>query len=275
MAPSNPETPFCRLANLIRRRHCFTSIPDLETELRSLHNSLQEGRTSYQYLVVTSIPFDRCTEVAQVSQRIKFARFTLDHQEGTLITKIMPSARHDLALAEFTKYFLLGVSAMDPELVTCYGSTTQRFRNWTKEPDASFASQRFPDRLSFVIEIGSSESAGHLQIDAQGWLQMPGSPVELVLTIDISQIGRSITFKQWTQSAVLGRTQSHKAPIEEVESVLVSEDPTGQIYVSGPVCLSFARIVGRPPSQGEGDIVISEVVLKRIASKVWCAIGLS
>ncbi|KAL4943630.1 hypothetical protein BDV06DRAFT_189533 [Aspergillus oleicola] len=57
--------------------------------------------------------------------------------------------------------------------------------NWAKEPDACWAPESTDD-LTVVLEVGASESAPRLAINARGWLETPGTTVKACITINLS-----------------------------------------------------------------------------------------
>ncbi|KAL4766517.1 uncharacterized protein BDW70DRAFT_126143 [Aspergillus foveolatus] len=63
--------------------------------------------------------------------------------------------------------------------------------NWAKEPDACWAAESMED-LTGVLEVGASESAPRLAINARGRLETPGTTVKACFTINISRANNLI-----------------------------------------------------------------------------------
>jgi hypothetical protein len=85
----------------------------------------------------------------------------LVHAEtGTLIAKVMPNPAHELAIRSFDLLISLELRVMNIyHDMRPFGSTTVTVGNWKKEADCCWAPASTITRLSFVVEVGLSESA--------------------------------------------------------------------------------------------------------------------
>jgi hypothetical protein len=168
------------------------------------------------------------------------------------------------------------------------GSTTVTIGNWKKEADCCWAPTSTNARLSFVVEVGLSESMRKLALDARGWLETPSSSVKLVVTISIKHDNPEINFHRWevfprgygalTRSSSLSARRTAFLKLFRTNN---TTSVTGESYMNDTTTtttqldLPFDKVVGRSPHQPlERDLVIPEQELRRFAEKIWSLQGL-
>ncbi|KAJ5097817.1 hypothetical protein N7532_004818, partial [Penicillium argentinense] len=133
----------------VKHQQQFTSKEDLINALNRQHGELFEDETREQYLLFTSVPLPQASALSHEQSRVsKFCRLSFDVATGTLVAKVMPSCVYEIP----------------------YGTMTVTFGNWRKEADSCFSPtlQAPNPPLTFVVETGLTESAGHLRLDARG-----------------------------------------------------------------------------------------------------------
>ncbi|KKK24299.1 hypothetical protein AOCH_007787 [Aspergillus ochraceoroseus] len=198
----------------------------------------------------------------------------------------MPNPPHELAIRSFDLLVSLELHAMNAHLdVWSLGSTTVTIGNWRKEADCCWGPVSTNTRLSFVVEVGLSESARNLALDARGWLETSSSSVKLVVTISIKQDGPEIILRRWELfPGRYGNVTRSSPPSARCTAFLKlsrinnTTSVTGESYMNGTTTtttqldLPFAKIVGRPPHQPlERDLVISDQKLRQFAEHIWTA----
>jgi hypothetical protein len=196
----------------------------------------------------------------------------------------MPNLAHEFAIRSFDSLISLELRAMNVHRdVKPYGSTTVTVGNWKKEADCCWAPASTNGRLTFVVEIGLSESARQLALDARGWLETYSSSVKLVVTISIKRENPEIILHRWelfprgysvlTRSSPLSARRTAFLKLSRMNN---TTSVTGESYINGitttttQLDLPFDKIVGRPPNQPlERDLVIPEQELRSFAEDIW------
>ncbi|KAI9375971.1 hypothetical protein BJX61DRAFT_24291 [Aspergillus egyptiacus] len=267
----------------------FTTDASLRQTLEHHQHMLQQDKIRDQYLVFTSVPLTQSSELSDDQSRTsKYCRFSFNLKTGTLIAKLMPGPAHELAGRSFDLLISQELCAMNIDCeVWPFGSTTVTLGNWKKEADCCWAPGSTVERLSFVVEVGLSESARHLALDAHGWLETNASPVNLVVTIGIRREYPEIIFRRWellhgpgtpTRSSTPSTSCTAFIKLSRIDS---TTSVTGECYVNGTLMnttqldLPFDKIVNRPPRQPlEKDLVIPEQKLRYFAERIWNVQGL-
>jgi hypothetical protein len=195
---SESEDPLAQLAKGVKQQP-FTTKESLQKSLERRQRALQQDQTRDQYLVFTSVPPAQSSRLSDDRLRTsKYSRFFFNAETGILIAKIMPNPAHQLAIRSFDSLISLELRAMNVDCdVWPFGSTTVTVGNWKKEADCCWAPASTNARLSFVVEVGLSESARQLALDARGWLETYSSSVKLVVTISIKRENPEIILHRW------------------------------------------------------------------------------
>ncbi|KAJ5994947.1 hypothetical protein N7481_001924 [Penicillium waksmanii] len=283
---SESEDPLAQLAREAKQQP-FTTKESLQKSLEHRQRALQQDQTWDQYLVFTSVPAAQHSRLSDDRSRTsKYSRLLYNTETRILIAKVMPNPAHELAIRSFDLLIFLELRAMNVHNdVLPFGSTTVTVGNWKKEADCCWAPASTNARPSFVMEVGLSESARRLALDARGWLETPSSSVKLVVTISIKPNTPEIVLHRWelvsrgygilTRSSPLSACHTAFLKLSRTNDATIV---TGESYMNGTntattqLNLSFDKVVGRPPHQPlEKDLRISEQELKSFAEKIWSA----
>ena len=125
-------------------------------------------------------------------------RFSYNLETGTLVAKVVPTRAYELAAAKFQTLIEFKLAAMNlDDEVEPLGSTTVTLGSWKKEADCSWAPGSRGIEFTLVVEVGLLESARRLDLDARGWLESSGSPVKIVVTININRTNPEIIIHRW------------------------------------------------------------------------------
>ncbi|KKK12842.1 hypothetical protein ARAM_001189 [Aspergillus rambellii] len=283
---SESEDPLAQLAKEVDQQP-FTTNRSLRKSLEDRRQALYKDETRDQYFVFTSVsPAESCRLSDDQSRTSKYCRFSFNSETGILIVKVMPNPPHELAIRSFDLLVSHELQAMNAHLdVWSLGSTTVTIGNWRKEADCCWGPVSTNTRLSFVVEVGLSESARNLALDARGWLETSSSSVKLVVTISIKQDGPEIILRRWELfPGRYGMVTRPSPPSVRCTAFLKlsrinnTTSVTGESYMNGTTTtttqldLPFAKIVGRPPHQPlERDLVISDQKLRQFAEHIWTA----
>lgn len=281
---SESEDPLAQLAKEVKQQ-LFTTNKSLQKVLEHRQKALQQDQTRDQYLVFTSVPPAQSSKLSDDRSRTsKYSRFSFNAESGILIAKVMPSPAHELAIRLFDSLISLELRVMNIHRdVRPFGSTTVMVGNWKKEADCCWAPASTNTRLSFVVEVGLSESARQLALDARGWLETYSSSVKLVVTISIKRQNPEIILHRWelvprgygvlTRSSPLSARRTAFLKLSRMNN---TTSVTGESYMNGTTTattqldLPFDKVVDRPPHQPlERDLVIPEQELKSFAEDIW------
>ncbi|EAW13241.1 uncharacterized protein ACLA_016870 [Aspergillus clavatus NRRL 1] len=282
---SESEDPLAQLAKEVTQQP-FTNNKHFHKSLECHQRALQQDQTRDQYLVFTSVPPKQLSKLSsEWSRTSKSSRFFTNAETRILIVKFMPGPAHELAIRRFDLLISLELRAMNVDNdMSSLGSTTVTVGNWTKEADCCWAPASPNVRLSFVVEVGLSESARKLALDARGWLETYSSPVKLVVTISINRDTPEIILHRWELAPPQGYrviTRSGSIPARRTAflklsrtnnttSVTGESDRNGTTTTTTQLDLPFDKIVGRPPHQPlERDLMITEHELRRFAEDIW------
>ncbi|KAL5332410.1 hypothetical protein BJX70DRAFT_384225 [Aspergillus crustosus] len=282
---SESEDPLAQLAKEVEQQP-FTTNKSLEKSLECRQRALQQDQTRDQYLVFTSVPPAQSSKLSDDRSRTsKYCRFSFNAETGILIAKVIPNPAHELTIRSFDLLISLELRAMNVyHDMRPFGSTTVTAGNWKKEADCCWAPASTNTRLSFVVEVGFSESARQLALDARGWLETDSASVKLVVTISIQRESPEIILRRWELVprgyGVLTRSSPPSARCTAFLKLSRTNNTTsitGESYMNGTTTtttqldLSFDKIVDRPPHQPlERDLVIPEQELRCFAENIWC-----
>ncbi|KAJ5800200.1 uncharacterized protein N7518_002268 [Penicillium psychrosexuale] len=286
-SPVGPESedPLAQLAKEVKQQQPFTTKESLQKSLERRQRALQQDKTRDQYLVFTSVPRAQSSRLSDDRSRTsKYSRFFFNTKTGTLIAKVTPNPAHELAIRSFDSLISLELRAMNVHRdVRPFGSTTVAVGNWKKEADCCWAPASTNARLSFVVEVGLSESARQLALDARGWLETYSSSVKVVVTISIQRKRPEIIlhlrelvprgYSVLTRSSPLSARCTAFLKLSRTNN---TTSVTGESYINGTTMtttqldLPFDKVVGRPPHQPlEKDLVIPEQELRSFAEDIW------
>ncbi len=153
-----------------------------------------------------------------------------------------------------------------------------------------------PDRTSetgwptLVIEAGVSQSLQGLQTTIRWWFHASSHEVKIVLLLKIDRQRQQIILEKWTEGADIprpGATTTRSAttisPIRRQEIIInispaaaaaapgdaIRADPESYTVTRGALSLEFELLFLRRPNTGEGDIIITEEMLRDLAALVW------
>ncbi|CAG7962091.1 unnamed protein product [Penicillium salamii] len=283
------EDPLAQLAKEVKQQP-FTTNKSLQKSLERRQRALEQDQTRDQYLVITSVsPMQAFRLSDERSPTSKYCRFFFNTETGILIAKVKLNFAHEVAIGHFSLLINLELNAMEvlPDMTAC-GSTTVKIGNWKKEADSCWAPTLTNPRLSFVVEVGLSESTRQLALSARSWLETYSSSVKLVVTISTKQENPEIILHRWElvprRSGVLTRSSPPSARCTSFLKLSRTNNTTsvtGESYMDGTtrtttqLDLPFNKVANRPPHPPlERDLVIPEQELRSFAEKIWRVQGL-
>jgi hypothetical protein len=254
----------------------FTNLISLRKRLNDHRNALERKESRNQYLIFTSVPesiFQR------LSDSSRSTRLLYNWKESTLVVKITLGALHEVAAEHFKGRVFLRICNMGLlDEVSLLGSLEVQFGDFIKQPDGSWGPDIQYPRPKCVLEIGASESANRLAIEAHGWLESRDTTVELVITIEINQDIPELVLRRWelipgqcarpTQAA----PRSSASCVQTVTTSYLNHLTT----ITGDLILPFDKIVGQPANPNrplEQDFTITQDDLRLTSQRVWKAQG--
>lgn len=254
------------------------------------YNLLRKGESVQQYLEFSEVSRSEFETLSSDQTRPrKSIRYSYDNRTRILLVKLMPGPDHEVTIGVFREMVNDELAAMRVKHECLIQSSPEtHLGNWTKEPDTSWG-PKATGNLQFVLEVGVSESAQRLAIDARGWLETPGTTVRTVVTISLGNydddnvIEKPITIGVYNAYPTGSRNMSHSA--FQTVSITISrppgatmptlsgvlKDPVTQAEtLTDEIRLSFEMFVGRSPNGGsEGDIILTKNLLLEFAEDVW------
>ncbi|KAL2829267.1 hypothetical protein BDW59DRAFT_142407 [Aspergillus cavernicola] len=246
----------------------------------ALQDNLQ---TCHEVLEFSGVSTDDFNFLSSDSNRpLKSAKLSYNFLTGFLTIK-MPMLAHEIITGLFKALVdrqLLAMGVFD-EFIPLASPLTV-LGNWAKEPDACWAPESTDD-LTVVLEVGTSESARQLAIDARGWLETPGTTVEACITINLSR-ANNLIITVWQLGKRVYAVSSRNIPssavrvqqIEILNGDAGSEVHGWKIYHNSSsvstdeIRLDFSMFVGRPAATNiEHDIVMDKNLLIAFADRFW------
>jgi hypothetical protein len=210
------------------------------------------------------------------------------HIEGNKLVVKMVHKVHEAMHCNLMDLVKMELGRMGLEISEDYmnigsGRCKNRSGNSSKESDSSIAPVAAPQPSpepwpSFVIEAGWSESLRRLRSDADWWLsaQVPPINTRLVVLISFKRQQRTFHLEKYeivtvtvtggpvTRSASQGtRNMAIRTQVTRID--LRSTPP---IITGAPLVLPFDKIMQRPPTAAQGDILLSAVRLERWATLI-------
>jgi hypothetical protein len=258
----------------------YTNLLSVRKRMNDRRNALERKQSSDQYLVFTDTPkgtFDKLS--SDSSPTTHWSRLLYNQKDATLIIKIMLGLFHEFVAALFQRpieHQIMQMSLHDQ--VHLLGAARVQFGDFIKEPDVSWAPEiLFPNPIC-VLEIGLSESAPRLAIDARGWLESPSSTVKLAIIIKVNRTTPKIIFNRWELVTRQDppRTRFSYPTASCVQTARASY-LNGSTTVTGGFILPFEKLVGRPANQNnpiEQDFIFTQQDLQTLSEKVWKLQGL-
>ncbi|KAL4818653.1 hypothetical protein BDW67DRAFT_157064 [Aspergillus spinulosporus] len=247
----------------------------------TLQDNLHSGHEVLDFSGVSAEDFNF---LASDSHRpLKSAKFTYNFLTG-LLTIRMSRFAHDTITGLFRamvdkQLFTMGIY----DEVLPLASPLTVLDNWAKEPDACWAPES-TGNLTVVLEVGASESAPRLAIDAKAWLETPGTTVKACIIIDISQ-ANSLIIEVWQlgRRAYTVSSRNLPSPAMRVQHVEIFDgevepqihgwktDQDSGVAFTDEIRLEFAILAGRPPATNlEQDVVMDRSILIAFAKRFWC-----
>lgn len=245
-----------------------------------LQNNPHTGREVVEFSGVSANEFEFLA--SDRNRPLKSAKLSYNFLTEVLTIK-MPGYAHEVITGLFKAMVDQQLFAMDvsSEFVPLASPLTV-LGNWAKEPDACWALESTGD-LTVVLEVGASESAPRLAVDARGWLETLGTAVKACITIDLSR-ANNITIDVWRLRRRFYAMSTRNLPslavrVQHVEILNRETGPeidgwtTDENPDAAPtdeIRLDFAMFVGRPATTGcEQDIVIDRNLLMEFANRFW------
>jgi hypothetical protein len=157
------------------------------------HASRVSGTQTPQYLVFTSVSQESLDEIDRIPRRGWLLRMTIldDGREE--------SVAHEFTLMFDMKLVLLGVRT---SIVATGSGRFGRPAGRSKEADIGYkpCSRDMEDEwLSFVIEVGVSESLAMLRRDAAFWITNSDGKTRIVILLSIDRRDRQILVERWKE----------------------------------------------------------------------------
>ncbi|PYH89151.1 hypothetical protein BO71DRAFT_403284 [Aspergillus ellipticus CBS 707.79] len=280
---SNFSSNEAKMPGLVIPTHTHTNLMKYNgyaSFVASLRDNLHTGLEVLEFSGVSANDFEFLS--SDRNRPLKSAKFSYNFLTELLTIK-MPGFAHETLTGLFKamidkQLFAMGVfDELIPRasLLTVLG-------NWAKEPDACWAPESTDD-LTVVLEVGASESAPRLAIDARGWLETPGTTVRTCITIDLSR-ENNLTIDVWRlgRRAYAVSSRNLPSPAVRVQRVEILSGEAGpeicgwktdqntDTIPTDEIRLDFAMFVGRPAATDpEQDIVIDRNLLMTFANRFW------
>jgi hypothetical protein len=253
----------------------FANILSLRKRLRDRQTALNQNKSRNQYLIFSGVPEDDVKRLNTDSSSTRlFTRLLYGCDENMLIIKVIPSPDHHIVAENLKLCIAQQIVQMGLyDELDAVGSTEIQFGNFTKQPDGCWAPISQSPNPTLVLEIGLSESSKRLAIDARGWLESPGSTVQLAVTADINRNRAEIIFRQWEVMPRRFHMPTRNSPISSscVQKITTIYS-NGSTTATGSFILPFHKIVGRPVNPNkplEQNFIISPQDLTRLSEKLW------
>jgi hypothetical protein len=251
----------------------FTDIETLQKTLETYQRMLQENKQQDQFLLFTNVPPDKFSEVSCDSFRpSKSCRFCYCWSSYQLLVKIVPGAVHGITSRSFHGFMKGAIDSMGlKKKLHSLGSTTFRIGSLAKEADECWSPALRPPAPTLVLDVGFSEPARELAIEARGWLEARESPVKLAVTVCINRNWPEIVVRCWK---LCHREDGppRGACFQEIKIV----HSANTITATGNLVFPFEQVMGRPadPSNPlETDFIISRAELEDMGEEIFTEQG--
>ncbi|KAL2854663.1 hypothetical protein BJX68DRAFT_31346 [Aspergillus pseudodeflectus] len=273
---SDAEHPLTRLSNTLKSSDYPKEHHSVERLFQLHRQDLNADRTREQFLLFTCVPPSAVDRLASDKSRVsRFVRINYNTTTHCLITKTMPAGAHEEAIRYTDVLIFKELQAMQvDEEVEYSGSTTITIGDWVKEADSSWGPFSANHKPSLVLEVGNSETDGHLTTVAHAWLECAGA--NTVLTIAISQDSPKVDVKNWVLVPnVASVTRASPGIARCTSSLTISKVGTSTTIIPGTggattITIPFDKILERDALKpSERNLVLTESMLKRLAERIW------
>lgn len=250
------------------------------------HSLLHDENPLSQYLRFSGVSKPQFEEIASDESSLKFTRLDYDHSCQSLIVKIMPGFSHECIAARICDDITFQIRQMGLRHQTCRGGATAiQLLTRTKEPDNCWFISPLDPQPTVVVELGVSESARQLELDARWWIEAAGAVDKTVMTINVNRLRSKLHFIIWKRPK---DSNPHDLPprngdafrVYKEQSITIECDQQSMPHLTGvrndPVTgsieeidhlrLELGHFIGRgPASPVESDIIIGRELLEKYA----------
>ncbi|KAJ5534756.1 hypothetical protein N7527_001010 [Penicillium freii] len=263
----------------------YTSVQNFLAVVNQHYDQLRQHNTENQLLEFSGVSHADFTLLSEDSTRpCKSAKFHYLPNSQILRVKIMPGWDHEILIALLRDLIESQLRSMNVKHeVMTLGSPKNVFGSWVKEPDLCWSLKTSCSQSRCIVEIGTSETARQLSVDAHGWLESPHSSAKAVITvafkyIDAEKALNPLTISVWepvdrissvdTRRSLLTTARTAALDVWNVAGTLavtgfrVVKDEEDIQMTTNEIRLPFDLFIGRPASnEGERDIVLTEVMV--------------
>jgi len=241
-----------------------------------------------KYMVFSRVSKDELTKIDQIRDaKYKSLRFLYHAHQQTLVVKIMPDPKHELASSVFASLLWEKITpiSLRRELVDMRGTRYDGLAGFSKEAHSAFKPKssrpRGTDWPTLVIETGVPETLDRLRVDAHWWLTNSLGAVKIVLLFSITEVDHTILIEKWAMDGLenLKSTQQHPLPTEMAPSLMYAITIPQPVEVQRSLSLSFAQVFDHDPFQVQDDdknedspernIVFTPLDLSEWAADIW------
>ncbi|OQE80911.1 hypothetical protein PENNAL_c0043G05513 [Penicillium nalgiovense] len=212
----------------------YTGVQSFLAVVYQQHDLLRQHKTENQLLEFSEVSDADFSFLSADSTRpCKSARFHYFPNSQILRVKITVWD-HEILISLLRKLVERQLIAMDvdDECMT-FGSPMNVLGDWVKEPDLCWSPAISGCQLRCVVEVGTSQSARQLSIDAHGWLEAPRSSVQAIITVSFNSttrlspltIARTATLDVWNVAGNLTASGFHVVKDEDTQRTVT----TGEI----------------------------------------------
>ncbi|KAJ5248572.1 hypothetical protein N7468_000023 [Penicillium chermesinum] len=202
---------------------------------------------------------------------IKATRNFYDLQTRCMIITV-PGLPHEQAIGELNT--IMAIQSTISNLSIRNIATGRRTgQSSSKEPDSQWTPRNgrraWP---TVVLEAGYSESQQKLQCDAAWWIANSRGAVKLVITMAIDKRQPQIIIKCIVRdnNNLPGRNlRSRYYTTTRQQLTITRHRNTVTTQPAAPLRITVPEIMGRPPLQGETDILVPVPRLEELAAFVW------
>lgn len=246
-------------------------------------DALKQRKTFEFYIEFTHVSPAQFQSLSSSERPSKSIRFSYDDQERTLVLK-MPGDDHEDTTGLFRELVADELSSMNiKKRCLIVSSPRVTIGRLTKEPDTCWGPKGTGDR-KVVMEVGVSETARELGIDARNWIESTTNTIEAVITIcvgnyhDDSVVEKPLAINVYVASPALSRHQPF-VPHRTFSVVMarqsgspnhtfsgISYDITGAQAPTNQIGISADLFIDGGPG---GQVVLTRQMLLEFAEDLW------